>query len=177
MEDPAAGETRQVGPVSPAMLKRSMRSMKPSAKAMEMNRRDTRVPKDAEKRTTKRTRRASSTDTDSESTINVRSETAGGDSERALLGRVLEEFKDFREGFKDLKEQSIKQQELICKLEREIVNTKEQLKQVVTQLEATTRTTITSPSPAHGQASYADVARTPPDSLPSNIRTLSSGKY
>jgi hypothetical protein len=148
---------------------------KPSAKAMEMNQRDSRVPKDAAKRTTKRTRRASSTDTDFEPTIYVRSETAGANSERALLGRVLEELKDLKEELKDFKEESIKQQELICKLEREIVNTKEQLKQVVTQLEATTRTTIPSPSPAHGQASYADVARTPPDSLPSNIRTLSSG--
>lgn len=168
MADPAAGETRQVGRVSPAMPKRSMRLAKATAKAIEMNRRDGRMPKDAEKRTTKRTRRASSTDTDFEPTINVRSEAAGDDSERALLGRVLEELKH-------LKEESIKQQELICKLECEIVNTKEQLKYVVTQLEATTQTTITSLSPVHGRSSYADVARTPPDSLPSNIRTLSSG--
>ncbi|PNP37010.1 hypothetical protein TGAMA5MH_11093 [Trichoderma gamsii] len=108
------------------------------------------MPKDAEKRTTKRVRRASSADTDFEPTINVRSEADGDDSERALLGKVLEELKDFKEELKDLKEESIKQQELICKLEREIVNTKEQLKQVVTQLEATTRTTIASPSPALG---------------------------
>lgn len=75
---------------------------------------------------------------------------------------------------KDLKEESIKQQELICKLEQEVVST-EQLCQVVKQLEATTRTATTSPSLGNGHASYADVARTPPDSLPSNIRSLSSG--
>ena len=95
------------------------------------------MQKEVGKRTAKRVRRASSADTDTEPTINVRSETAGDDSERALLGRVLEELKGFKEELKDLKEESIKQQELICKLEREIVNIKEQLKQVVTQLEAT----------------------------------------
>ncbi|KAL7903787.1 hypothetical protein GGI35DRAFT_465197 [Trichoderma velutinum] len=114
-------------------------------------------------------------DMDSELTINVRSETAGDVSERKLLSRVLEELKDVKKELKDLTEEPIKQQELICKLERERMNTKEQLKQVATQLKATKRTTITPPSPALGQASYADVARPPPDSLPSNIRTPSSG--
>lgn len=87
-----------------------------------------------------------------------------------LLEKVLDELKD-------LKEESIKQRELICKLEQEVVSTKEQLGQVVKQLEATTRTATASPSPGNGHASYADVARTPPDSLPSNIRSPSSTLY
>ena len=134
---------------------------------MEMDRRDNRMPTDIGKRTTKRMRRASSTDTDYEPSIHVSNESTGGDSERVLLEKVLDELKD-------LKEESIKQREVICKLEQEVINTKEQLQQVVKQLEATSCTTTTSPSPGNGHASYADVARTPPDSLPSNIRSLSS---
>lgn len=149
------------------MPKRSTRMVKPSAKAMEMDRRDNRMPTDTGKRATKRIRRTSFADTDSEPSINVISETTGRDSERVLLEKVLDELKD-------LKEESIKQRELIGKLEQEVVNTKEQLQQVVKQFEATTRTATTSPSPGNGHALYADVARTPPDSLPSNIRSLSA---
>ncbi|KAK9443991.1 transposon I factor, partial [Metarhizium brunneum] len=128
------------------MPKRSTRIVKPSAKAMEMDRRDNRMSTDTGKRTTKRIRRASSTDTEYKPSINVNSETTGGDSERALLEKVLDKLKD-------LKEESVKQRELICKLEQEVVNTKEQLQLVIKQLEATTRTATTSPSPGNGHAS------------------------
>jgi hypothetical protein len=89
------------------------------------------------------------------------------EGDRALLLQVLEELKD-------LKNASIKQQELICKLEREVVETKEEWKRVTEQLETTTRNTISPPFPDNSQPSYADVVRTPPDSLPSNVRTISS---
>ncbi|RFU73654.1 reverse transcriptase [Trichoderma arundinaceum] len=154
MAGSTAGGTGRVGRLSPAMPKRSTRTVKPSVKAMEMNRRDNRMPTDTGKRTTKRIRRASTTDTDYEPSIHVSSETTGGDSERVLLEKVLDELKD-------LKKESIKQRELICKLEQEVINTKEQFQQVVKQLEATTRTATTSSSPGNGRAS--------------NIRSLSSG--
>ena len=111
------GETGQVGQVSPAMPKRSTRTVRPSAKAVEMGRREARMPMDAGKRTTKRIRRASSADTDYATSINVSSETPGSDSERVLLEKVLDELKD-------LKNESIKQRELICKLEQEGKHTK-----------------------------------------------------
>jgi hypothetical protein len=125
------------------------------------------MPMDAGKRTTKRIRRASSADTDYDQSINVSTETSGSDSERVLLEKVLDELKD-------LKDESIKQRELICKLEQEVISTKEQLQQVVEQLQAATCTATTPTSPLAGHASYADVARTPPGSLPSNVRSLSS---
>jgi hypothetical protein len=129
-----------------------------------MGRREARMPMDAGKRTTKRIRRASSADTDYDQSINVSTETSGSDSERVLLEKVLDELKD-------LKDESIKQRELICKLEQEVISTKEQLQQVVEQLQAATCTATTSTSPLAGHASYADVARTPPGSLPSNVRS------
>ena len=168
MTDPAVGEAGRVGQVSPAMPKRSTRTVKPSAKSMEMERGGNRMPTENAKRTTKRIRRASSTDTEHELSIQVINETIGDVTEKVLLERVLEELKD-------LKEESVKQQELICKLEQEVVGTKEQLQHVVKQLEAATRTATVSLSPGTGHASYADVARTPPDSLPSNIQSATSG--
>ena len=157
MTDPAVGEAGRVGQVSPAMPKRSTRTVKPSAKSMEMERGGNRMPTENAKRTTKRIRRASSTDTEHELSIQVINETIGDVTEKVLLERVLEELKD-------LKEESVKQQELICKLEQEVVGTKEQLQHVVKQLEAATRTATVSLSPGTGHESYADVARTLLDS-------------
>ena len=58
----------------------------------------------------------------------VRSETLDEESERALLLKVLEELKN-------LKNASVKQQESIYKLEKELVDTKEELERVRQQLQ------------------------------------------
>lgn len=167
MAGSTAGVPGSVGRPSPATPRRSARLVKPSGEGKEIDQRESQSTTDAVRRTTKRVRRASSTESDRGSAINVRGETVGSESEKALLLRVLEELKD-------LKTASIKQQELICKLEREVVDTKEELKRVTEQLEATTRNTITPPFPGNSQISSAEVVRSPPDSLPSNVRTLSS---
>ena len=91
----------------------------------------------------------------------------GDDSERSLLLQVLEELKD-------LKNAPTKQQELICKLEREVVETKEELKRITEQLKTTTGNAIGPLFPGNGQASYVDIARTPPDSPSNNDREVSS---
>lgn len=71
------------------------------------------------------------------------------------------------EELKDLKNASTKQQDLIYKLEREVVETKEELKRIIKQLETTTRNAITPLFTGNSQALYADVLCTPPDSLKS----------
>ncbi|KEY74366.1 hypothetical protein S7711_11588 [Stachybotrys chartarum IBT 7711] len=91
---------------------------------------------------------------------------------KALLLRVLEELKD-------PKDASTRQEELIFNLyeqatgaQRALRETKEELRQVREQLE--TNTAATSTAQTSPRASYADIARTPPDSNPSNVRSLSS---
>jgi hypothetical protein len=72
----------------------------------------------------------------------------------------------------ELKEIKVEQQELKKQNTETQVELREELKQVHGQLDTITRSIAsanTSPNP-----SYADVARTPPVSLPSNVRTLSS---
>jgi hypothetical protein len=65
---------------------------------------------DVGRQANKRIRRASSTDSDSGSTVNVENEPVRSEGDGALLLQVLEELKD-------LKNASIKQQELICQSE------------------------------------------------------------
>jgi hypothetical protein len=114
-------------------------------------------------------RRASSTESDSVSTVNVENDAVAGESDKTLLLRVLDELKD-------LKTASFKQQELICKLEQEVLDTKEELKRVTEQLKGVTRDTISPLFPKNSQATYADVVRTPPDSpTSSNVQTFSPG--
>ena len=159
---------------SPATPKRSTRLVRPSTKGNETTRIDDETVTNAAKRPAKRTTRASLIETDPEYTETVKKSRPGNETGKVLLLRVLEELKD-------LKSASTKQQELICELrkqaadtQREIQETKEELKYVREQLETVTAATAmaTQSSP---RASYAAVARTPPDSQPSNIRSLSSG--
>ena len=142
------------------IAKRLTRLVKPSAKAKE-------ITGDEDGTATKATRRpatrATRSEEDPESTGNSKRGHLGNDSNKELLLRVLVELKN-------LKDASVKQQELICDLQKETRETKEELKYVREQLEAVTLATTQS-SP---RASYAEVARTPPGSVPSNIRSLSS---
>jgi len=66
-------------------------------------------------------RQASFTESDSGSTANVVNDTAVDERERALLLRVLDELKD-------LKTASFNKQAQICRLEREVLDTKKELK-------------------------------------------------
>lgn len=157
-----ARDPGQVGRPSPAAPRRSSRLLKSSGDGKEVSRRESRSVTDTGRQAHKRARRASSTESDSGSTVNVENDTAVGESARALLLRVLDELKD-------LKTASFKQQEQICRLEREVLDTKEELKRVTEQLKCATRNTATPPT-------YADVLRTPPDSPASrNVQTFASG--
>ena len=166
-----------VGRGSPATPKRSTRLVKPSAKAKESGIDDASPVKGVKAPTTRATRatraaRELSNDTDTEHV-----ETLGNSHDRAelaetLLYKVLDELKD-------IKIASAKQQELIEKLQdqadeasREVRDTKEELKYVREQLEAvTTAITVPETSP---RPSYAEIARTPPESQPTNLRSLTS---
>ena len=162
-----AGDPGQVGQSSPAVPRRSTRPVKPTGEGKGISQRESRSVADVKKLVNKRIRQALPIDSDLGPTVNVENETVGSDGEGALLLRVLEELKD-------LKTKSIKQQELICKLEQEVSEIKEELERVAEQLENTTRNTISPPFLGNCQASYADIIRTPPNSLPSNIRTILS---
>ncbi|KFA55196.1 hypothetical protein S40293_09951 [Stachybotrys chartarum IBT 40293] len=171
MEASSVGEI-VVGRVSPATPHRPTRLVKPSAKAREAVRPEDASPTRAGKRRTTRATRDLSTETDFEPANNVKNRTSGSETGKALLLRVLEELKD-------LKDASAKQEELIFNLheqatgaQRELRETREELRQVREQLE--TITAATSTAQTSPRASYADIARTPPDSNPSNVRSLSS---
>ncbi|KFA68638.1 hypothetical protein S40285_09685 [Stachybotrys chlorohalonatus IBT 40285] len=171
MEASSVGEI-VVGRVSPATPHRPTRLVKPSAKAREAVRPEDASPTRAGKRRTTRATRDLSPETDFEPANNVKNRTSGSETGKALLLRVLEELKD-------LKDASAKQEELIFNLheqatgaQRELRETREELRQVREQLE--TITAATSTAQTSPRASYADIARTPPDSNPSNVRSLSS---
>lgn len=180
MPDSTVVEIRSAGLVSPATPKRSTRLVRPSEKKAEMDRQDSRSPADIVKRTTKRVRRASSTEIELEPTDNVRGETVGGEGMEALLMRMLEELKNqignqedliwgLRTQLQELKEELSREAK---ESKAELQNTKEELKHVREQLEAIkSAATSAQGSP---QATYADIARTPPLSQPTNIRSLSS---
>src|SRR3954464_8787653 len=112
-----AGDPGQVGRSNPAVPRRSTRLGKPTGEGKGIFGRESRSVADVGRQANKRIRRASSTDSDSGSTVNVENEPVRSEGDRALLLQVLEELKD-------LKNASIKQQELICKLEGEVVETR-----------------------------------------------------
>jgi hypothetical protein len=170
MAESTAGEVIVVGRESPTTPKRSTRLGKLSVKAKEATRHDNETAKSARRPAT-RSARASSNETDQEFIPD-------DDTEKALLLRVLRELKS-------LKDASAKQQQLISDLQKhleetqrelreamgELRETKEELKHAREQLEVITTATTAQSSP---RASYAEVARTPPGSQPSNIRSLST---
>lgn len=145
----------------------------------------------AVKRVTRQATRAVANDNGNGQTIVVRTAATSGGDGKAMLQRVLElldasrtEMKEMRQIITEQFETIKKQQNLIEELQQqgkdtkrevhdareELRDAKEQLKQAVEQLEAITTRVAESPQP-----SYADVARSPPSSQPSNIRTLSTG--
>lgn len=183
MPDSAVVEIRPAGRVNPATPKRSTRLVRPTVKAMEIGRQESRSPTDVVKRTTKRVRRASSTEASLEPAENVGSdETARSQGVEALLLQVLEE----------LKSQNGKQEDLIKELQTqlrelqehfnhetketrdELYHTKEELKQVRERLDTILKCPVMTSTQSSPQLSYADMARTPPTSQPSNVRTLST---
>ena len=170
MAESTAGEI-VVGCGSPTTPKRSTRLVRPTAKAKETMRNGDETPAKAARRPAARVTRASSNDGDPEDEENSLTS--------VLLRQVLQELKN-------LQNASAKQQELISELQsqfietqrelqetrKELQETKAELKNAREQLEVITATTSAHSSP---RASYAEVARTPPGSQPSNIRTLSTG--
>ncbi|KAJ3487744.1 hypothetical protein NLG97_g6342 [Lecanicillium saksenae] len=150
------------GRPSPALVRRSSRLVRPTEKRAVVSRPGDQEVRNEGRPASKRVRRASSTESDSESTAGD-----GAESAAALLRKVLDELQD-------LKEASSKQQELIGKLEKEVVETKEELKRVTQQLENATRSVTTPSSSDCYRQTYADAARTPPESPKSSNTRLAS---
>lgn len=98
------------------------------------------------------------------------------EDEKALLPTLLALLASSRDEIRSLKDLISAQQSTIRNLDGEVKDVKEELKQVREHLEeisnGTGFQTNTQSSP---RASYADIARTPPTSHPSNIRTASTG--
>lgn len=106
---------------------------------------------------------------------NGKSSTGNNDG-RAMLQKVLEllaesrtETKWMRTALMEQSETMRQQQVMILELTRQLDATKTQLKEAHEKLDAIT-TRVESPLP-----SYAEIARTPPSSQPSNVRSFSSG--
>jgi hypothetical protein len=167
MTDSDAGEI-VVGRAAPTTPTRPTRLVKPRVKAKEAGWVDEMSPT---QKGTKRTTRVIRADTDIEHAKNAQKGRTDGETGKALLLRVLEELKD-------LKDASTKQGEFITQLhgqlgnsQQELRDTKDELKNVREQLEALTTTIALSQSSP--RASYAEVARTPPDSNASNVSRMS----
>lgn len=165
-----------VGRDSPATPKRSTRPVKLSAKAKESEAEDAspvraRAPVARSTRATRATRTLSA-ETDHEHVETFESTQDRADGAEALLRRVLDELKDIKNASTQQQDLILKLQDQVTEAQREIRETKDELKCVREQLEAVTAAT---PSSDSARASYAEVARTPPGSQPSNVRTLSSG--
>ena len=166
MAGPTTGEIVVRGD-SPTTPKRSMRLVRPSAKA-----KGTRIEEATAKHArgpTLRATRASSTETDVEPS--TAKKTPIPETGRALLLRVLDELKHIKNASEDQQDLIRELQVQITDTQRELRETKEELKHAREQLEAISEATIDQSSP---RASYAEVARTPPGSQPSNIQMLST---
>lgn len=150
------------GRPSPALVRRSSRLVRPTEKRATVSRPGDQEVRNDGRPANKRVRRASSTGSVSGSTAGD-----GAESEAALLRKVLDELKD-------LKEASSKQQELIGKLEKEVVETREEFKRITEQLANATRSVTTPPAPDRYRQTYADAARTPPESPKSSDAQLAS---
>lgn len=158
----------RAGRSSPATLRRSARALKPSVKGMGISRQGSQPATQAGAQPKKRARRTSPTDSDSDLMDRDEDGAANDDSDRALLLKVLSELKG-------LKDAASKQQDLICKLEQELVETKHEFKRVTEQLTILTRGAAAPAAAMHGGRSYADAARTPPDSPRSDPAPLNNG--
>ena len=170
------GEIVVVGGECPAAPKRSTRLVKPSAKVKETTGNDavssTKTTKKPSTRAS-RVNRALSTEADLD---NVALETEGSDgidtTAATLLHIVLKELKDIKDA--STKQQSLTEElrEQLVEAKQEIRDTRDELKYVREQLEAVTAAAAA--SEVSPRPSYADIARTPPTSQPSNIRSFSS---
>ncbi|KAM3550091.1 hypothetical protein ARSEF4850_008517, partial [Beauveria asiatica] len=176
MAESTAGENAVVEGECPATPKRSTRLAKPSEKAKGVTGSDDVSPTKTAKRPTTRASRANqapANDAESDNATIATEGTGGTDTgAAALLHIVLKELKD-------IKDASVKQQNLIEDLREQVVeakqeirDTRDELKYVREQLEAVTAAAAASEiSP---RPSYAEIARTPPTSYPSNIPSFSS---
>ena len=97
------------------------------------------------------------------------------DSEMGGWQKVLAVIVQQQETIEDLKKIVVQQQDTIQNLHERLKDTQAELKQVHDQLDAISGNvalnTLVGNSP---NPSYADVARTPPNSAPANIRSISS---
>lgn len=177
MAESTAGEI-VVERASPSTPKRSTRLVRPTAKAQEAARSDGDTTTETRKRPATRSTRISSKEKHPEYAETQEDNASGNDSLQELLRGVLWELGSVTDASKKQQELITRLQENICHLQenvletqREVKETKDELKQAREQLEAISAATTAQSSP---RASYADVARTPPDSQPSNIQSLPS---
>lgn len=180
MPGPTEGYAGVVGRLSPATPRRSSRLARSAAEERETDRQGSQSPTGVVRRTIKRIRRVSSTETDLGSISHIRNGIVGSESERALLLRVLEELKEVKDASN--KQQEMMQQwqdrqtdldqqlyETIQDSQQQLADSREELKQVKELLEASTRQRNDSPFPGSTQASYADVVRIPSENRPKNV--------
>jgi uncharacterized coiled-coil protein SlyX len=101
----------------------------------------------------------------------TRGKQPGENNNADTVGAEMAGWRQVLEVVANLKEVIVQQQDTITDLHKCLKETQAELKIVHDQLDAltTNQTANTSPNP-----SYADVARTPPTSQPSNVRTVST---
>ncbi|KAG7129800.1 hypothetical protein HYQ46_010089 [Verticillium longisporum] len=93
----------------------------------------------------------------------------------AQMDDMQKEGKEQQATIQELQRLLLESQQQDQETRRQLQDTKQQLKEVREQLEAIMKFPgMTSSTHSNAQASYAEVARTPPTSQPTNVRTLSS---
>lgn len=165
----------------PSSPKRPTRISKPSAKVREAMQSLEDAVITSRKATNDTTRTAAARGTralGSESGTNGQAE-AGKSALLRLLEAITEQRDEMREIICDLREVVNTQRNAIQELHRQLADTKaqlsEELRQARDQIDALARNPVfTASAQPSGRASYAEIARTPPSSQPSGIRTLSS---
>ena len=97
---------------------------------------------------------------------------------KALKAKVVEQtlaIEKHDEVIRNLSDATTQQDKSIKELQQQLQDAKAELTEVRMQFEAFTAGTTRVTEHSSPQATYAEVARTPPGSAPSNLRTISSG--
>ena len=103
------------------------------------------------------------------------SEMAGWQKVAELVGNLTDAIGQQQDTIKELRGIVIQQQDTIKDLHERLKDTQAELKQVHDQLDAISgNVALNTPAGTTPDPSYADVARTPPNSTPVNVRSISS---
>lgn len=171
MRDNAGTEIVVGRDASLASTRRSNRMVRPAMKVLE-DRDNIEDAATLTRRITRNAVRASSTEIQSSPNGQLQKSKPTTETGKTFFLRVLEELKELKDAsikqqelIRDLQQQEATREqqlhELVHELQQQVIDTKEELERVREQLEESTRLRSDSPLPGGTQVSYADIVRNP----------------